>query len=1137
MDSLTPDQLQEVAFMVAQLQIVLGQDNAARKNAEDHLKKIKEGEPEKYACYLTAVILNPEAPVEIKSLAAVILRRSIGTMINDQKKTLWELLNQPSKDFLKNNLLACVSQVTVKDLLHKLSNLLVEIAGSMYEENEEVWQDLLNLVFQFVNSANDIQVDAALQIFNGLFSYIIDHLIKYKSDLIGIFKSTLNHANLDIKLASLQAVSNYLQTVEQKDTKPFTALIPDMYNVIRAAAAADDEVVLQDALIEFNSIAEVEPKFFQASFKEIFTNTLDIVGKSDFTNTLIRQQPVEFYVTVIERVPGIAKKNTDLLKELVELIFKLMIDIDTDIEEAWLKPKEGFRDAAGAGEDDEEGEDNVHFGKSCIDKLISAVGDEICLPIISEIVNTTLHNDQDWRYKNAALMAFSQVGEYIDDIEKISVMVPIVLQHLQHPNPKIRYAALHCIGQISDDMTEDFQERYGAEVLPALIKTIEDPVPRVSAHCCSAITNFMDGAPVELVQGFIGELSQKLGVLMNGGISIQKENSVTAFASSVVVIKEQFDSHFAESLNLLLNCLQNNQGPQYKQLRAQIIEAITLISSSVSENVFLEHSARIIEAMIFIQTSNMEDNDPQRSYLLSAWQRICLIMKEKFTPYLPRILPPILSMATLKAKMGIEGQGDADIGDVLQEVKPDEGKEKKATIVTDEIEEKDSAIQMLVVFIEELGAGFAAYIDQVSEIILGLTQYYASDDIRTTCAGALSSLIKCYKAAYPDQTAKIAEMAKAYSNNLIDAMEGETETEVLIGQAQGVKEIIDEAGNYILQPESVDAFGDKVLEFITQSENRVKDNNKYQEENADDEEGLDEEDIQVLKEENKNEMELQISLAELFGAMFKTHKDHCRNLLQKLLTQVLPNYADENDKHKSKFLLFVLDDMVEFLGPDFLGPIYVQVCQQICKYATSKFSAIRQASVYGIGMIAEHGGSAFQSVSDFCLSNIKAAIEFPISDAIKSKKSKLTQFHHARDNAVAALGKVLKYQYANVDMNLLTPYWLDQMPLTHDLEEAKIQNELLSISLIKAPQTVLGASLERMPQIVKILGEICQKKQSEADTLDRLSVAIANLSQDSASAEQFKNLCMGLSEDAKARVSDLYSKCNEEVRARVAASQ
>jgi NACalpha-BTF3-like transcription factor len=66
-----------------------------------------------------------------------------------------------------------------------------------------------------------------------------------------------------------------------------------------------------------------------------------------------------------------------------------------------------------------------------------------------------------------------------------------------------------------------------------------------------------------------------------------------------------------------------------------------------------------------------------------------------------------------------------------------------------------------------------------------------------------------------------------------------------------------EAGNYMLQPESVDVMSDKVYEFIQQSENRVNDNNKYEQENGEEDDGgLDEEDIQVLKEENKNEMEL-----------------------------------------------------------------------------------------------------------------------------------------------------------------------------------------------------------------------------------------------------------------------------------------
>jgi hypothetical protein len=89
-------------------------------------------------------------------------------------------------------------------------------------------------------------------------------------------------------------------------------------------------------------------------------------------------------------------------------------------------------------------------------------------------------------------------------------------------------------------------------------------------------------------------------------------------------------------------------------------------------------------------------------------------------------------------------------------------------------------------------------------------------------------------------------------------------------------------------------------------------------------------------------------------------------------------------------LLFILDDMVEFLGPDFLGPLFPEVCAQITGYAASPYSAIRQASVYGIGMIAQHGGAAFAGVSEQCLQGIKAAIEYPMDAATKEKKGKLT---------------------------------------------------------------------------------------------------------------------------------------------------
>jgi hypothetical protein len=425
-----------------------------------------------------------------------------------------------------------------------------------------VWQDLLVLLFQFVNCDEDMKVDAALQIFNGLFSYLMDHLVKFKSDLAGIFKKTLNHKSLDINLSALQAVSNFLQIAEGKDAREFTDLLGDMVQVPLKALKEDDETVLEDALVEFNEIAEIEPKFFRKNFKDLFIAFSQIVAKDDFTNSTIRHQPVEFFVTVVERVPTVVKKDQDILKALLDLIFKLMIDIDQDIDESWMRPKEGFK-----ADEEEEEEDSVHFGKTCVDRLVSSIGEEIMLPLLSTLVQATLGNNEDWRYKNAGLMALSQVGEYLDDIQKIAPMVPVVIAHLQHPVPKIRYAALHCIGQMSDDMTEEFQEAFHESVLPAATLILDDPIPRVQAHACAALTNFFEGTSEKIIFNYIEAILPKLCALIQTGISIIKENAVTALASLAEAAREKFSAFYDQCLNFLFQFLLAFNEPCYKQFK------------------------------------------------------------------------------------------------------------------------------------------------------------------------------------------------------------------------------------------------------------------------------------------------------------------------------------------------------------------------------------------------------------------------------------------------------------------------------------------------------------------------------------------------------------------------------------------
>ena len=63
---------------------------------------------------------------------------------------------------------------------------------------------------------------------------------------------------------------------------------------------------------------------------------------------------------------------------------------------------------------------------------------------------------------------------------------------------------------------------------------------------------------------------------------------------------------------------------------------------------------------------------------------------------------------------------------------------------------------------------------------------------------------------------------------------------------------------------------------------------------------------------------------------------------------------------------------------------------------------------------------------------------------------------YAKDNAVSALGKVIKYQSHAIDLVALISTWLSLLPLKHDLDESKVQNEFFAEMLATNPVLLLG---------------------------------------------------------------------------------
>lgn len=183
----------------------------------------------------------------------------------------------------------------------------------------------------------------------------------------------------------------------------------------------------------------------------------------------------------------------------------------------------------------------------------------------------------------------------------------------------------------------------------------------------------------------------------------------------------------------------------------------------------------------------------------------------------------------------------------------------------------------------------------------------------------------------------------------------------------------------------------------------------------------------------------------MMGCLFKTHPDMVGELVTKLRTEVLAAAFASGVQKRLKFGLFVLDDMVEHLGPNYFSPEdYNMIVTTVCSFAQNKSSSLRQASAYGIGVIAQYGGHAFAPHADQCLTSLRSAVDYQMSSKVSEKKSKQDQFNHARDNAIASIGKVIKFQRQYIESNpemsaQITRYWIDHLPITHDVEEGQAQ--------------------------------------------------------------------------------------------------
>lgn len=78
-------------------------------------------------------------------------------------------------------------------------------------------------------------------------------------------------------------------------------------------------------------------------------------------------------------------------------------------------------------------------------------------------------------------------------LKNLDQVVAMVLSSFQDPHPRVRWAAINAIGQLSTDLGPDLQVQYHGQVLPALAAAMDDfQNPRVQVSCSVGILRFFE---------------------------------------------------------------------------------------------------------------------------------------------------------------------------------------------------------------------------------------------------------------------------------------------------------------------------------------------------------------------------------------------------------------------------------------------------------------------------------------------------------------------------------------------------------------------------------------------------------------------------------------------------------------------
>lgn len=853
-----------------------------------------------------------------------------------------------------------------------------------------------------------------------------------------------------------------------------------------------------------------------------------VIEKTDYMDEKIRELAFDVITNTVERSPKLFSKDHNTLKHFFEQLYKYALEIETDIPNEWLNPNmDNYKE-------DETSEEKIKTAFSIVYRLNECLTSKIVLSQIQQMIEKLFSvNEKDFRYVYVALMSILEIVTLVDeDISLLENISPIVYKQTLNENPKIRYAAISCIKVFNICFGYNYKKNYHETFINVLLENIEknEKVLRNQLEIINALIAFYEDCPIKIGKLYMERILETfIQLFLNLDVSYNVSNLLRRKILKLLTklisnAKENIAPYAEKILNILLELFNNFYVHKTNsELYGDFLECIVLVGP-YAKNVYFASLPDLMNLILQVQNNISVASDPIRNSLEFVYKNFIPVLKDndQFKILIPEVIKSILILVKNLPTMSISSNPESEfnIDNILNDQEADDGSSIIKSIQTSSTEDITSAVKLLKTAVKSLKDDYIPYIELTQKEIFELINYKINENVRIESVKILHHIVDIIMKFSTKEN--LTKITKEYLSRVIDSIEKEFDNTAMLTKIKHLGKIVLKA-EYFLTREELNAFFKKLTSLIDEIELRrlklVKEHNKlkskkqekenlkninnnkteddeYEEEDAHDPE-------QIFKDEIQEIEDIQGYISDVIGFSFKTHKDISHDVVECIIKEWLPKYFKENTSNfEIKMGILIIDDMIEFLGQNFIGnTLWNEMASILIKYTVFPECKIRRAANYGVGILAQN------TVHDFSLYSDKAIELLANSLQIQIENRNELEWGGAKDNATASIGKILKYQSNHINLENCFFLWIRNLPIIYDETESIEQHGLLCDFVLSKPEFSLGSEFINLDQILRIFSKIYGTPSFSDESIDeKIRNIISSWKQNLAITQSIENI-------------------------------